>query len=110
MTTPDALFKTIQADLEHALHTFENGGKIDMASLDKKVREFCGMVTALPAAQAKQFEPKMHLIIEELTKVVSKLHGQRDEISEQLDSLNQRQRATNAYGQANILKEPKEED
>jgi hypothetical protein len=107
-TTPDILFKRIWQDLDSSMDALENGGNIDMATLDSKVRSFCDIVTKLPGAEAQLYNDKIADIIAHLTIIVNKLTERKQAVGEQIDGTNQRNRAATAYG-ATMLQNIKSE-
>jgi hypothetical protein len=102
ITDPEILFQDIWNDLETSMSAMENGGNIDMASLDNKVRNFCAIVKTLPAKDAKLYQAKMEQIINYLTELVTKLTKAKDALSVEIDMADQRQRAHMAYGNARL--------
>lgn len=84
--------------LDGAMYNMENGGPIDMASIDKKVRDFCSDIAKLPADEARQYKAKLPDIIEHLNKIVDKLNNQKTAMEKEFDGLSNRHRAHAAYG------------
>jgi glycyl-tRNA synthetase beta subunit len=97
---PEKLYKFIWGELEASMHSLEHGGEVNMAALDKNVRDFCDIVTKLPPLQARQYDEKIHNIVQYLTDIVNRLTERKAEIGEQINLATNRRKAQSAYGVA----------
>ena len=102
MQNPDELLKEINQNLEESIHALDNSGQIDMVSLDSKVRAFCDLIPKLPPVEARACKDNLAVIVRSLNDIVIKMSERKDNIEEEIDTLNQRHRAQNAYGNTNI--------
>jgi hypothetical protein len=99
---PDQIFAEIWNDLDKSMDALENGGEIDMSSLDDKVRAFCQTITTLPPLQALAYKDKLPQIIEYLTNLVNIMTEKREAIRCEIDETSQRKRAHLAYGSSSM--------
>jgi hypothetical protein len=102
---PETLFQDIWSDLDNSMSALENGGNVDMASLDTKVRHFCKIVTGLEPIEAKIYRPKMEQIINHLNTLVDSLMIRKETLNIEIDMVDQRQRAQMAYGNSRLYSE-----
>lgn len=98
----ETLFQEIWNDLNASMSALENGGSIDMASLDNKVRYFCQTVTGLAPEEAKKYQEKMQAIITHLSELVTKLTERKEAVNGEIDMVDQRHRARMAYGNSSL--------
>jgi hypothetical protein len=99
---PETLFLDIWENLNKSIEAIDNGGKLDMISLDNKVRNFCVIVTKLPAPEAKLYSSKIDKITKYLEQIVQQLTAKKDSVKGEIDMVTQRQRAILAYEAANF--------
>ena len=96
----EILLKNIWKDLENSMSALENGGDVDMASLDKKVRHFCEEIKTLSTDEIKSYNNSLSEIISYLNGIVEKLNAKKNAMREEIEITNHRQRAYKAYGNA----------
>ncbi len=82
----------------------ENNTPFQTDGLEDKVKNVCGKVTALPREKAIAFEPELTKMIEFLTDLSTRMQARQITLSHEATSLNQRQKAMNAYKQSDGLK------
>jgi len=97
---PEKLYKFIWGELEASMDALDNGGEVNMANLDRNVRDFCNIVTKLPPQEAKKYDEKIDSIVQYLTNIVNKLTERKIDIGEQINYSNYRKKAQSAYGAA----------
>jgi len=102
-TTPDEMLKEISTIMDANMQSFSNGEDVDMLIFDGKVHSFCTALAKLPKYEAKKYEGKLKKIIEDLQNFIPKIEARRDELEEKINSLNHRNLAYNAYGNALII-------
>ena len=102
-STPDQMLKEILESMDANIRAFENGGDVDMLSFDDKVRKFCAVLSGLPKFEAKKYEGSLKVVIERLSQLIPKIEAKRDELEDKITSLNKRNLAYNAYGNAIVL-------
>lgn len=98
---PEILLQQIWDNLHKAMQALENGNQVDMASIDSQVRSFCEIIIRQQPDEAQKSQVKLNEIISYLNNIVEKLTLQKEQVEEQIISINQRQRAFNAYGNSN---------
>ncbi len=100
---PETLLQAIWDDLKSLTENLENGGNLDMSPLNTKVKDFCDELKTLPPIEAKSYQNKLSEITTNLSELVARMVEKQGAIREQIDSLNQRKRANNAYGSSSML-------
>lgn len=103
MQNPDQLQKEAWDILNTNISALENGGNVDLSVFDSKVKEFCDCLATLPATQAKKYQNTISEFIDKVNSIKNKLESHRDSLEAQINSLNQRNTAYNAYGNAIML-------
>jgi hypothetical protein len=84
-------------------NNFNTGAVVDMQLLDIKVHHFCDIIAHLPAAEAKKYSASLDVIIERLKPLIQKIELHKSELEDKIHSINKRNIAYNAYGNAMIL-------
>jgi hypothetical protein len=101
--TPYEMLLEISNIMDANIRAFDSGNDVDMNIFDEKVRSFCEVLSKLSAHEARQYEDKLKQVIDKLTDFIPKLEAQRDALGEKITSMNKRNVAYNAYGNALIL-------
>ncbi len=99
---PDIMLKSIWDNLHGSMAALDNGGSVDMTTIDIQVRSFCEKITKLPPLQAKSYNEKLTDIIGYLNNIVEKLSQHKNQVEDEITMLNQRHKAHNAYGASNL--------
>jgi hypothetical protein len=98
------LFSEIRTILDNATSALQNGGTLDISQLDNKVHQFCKSINNLPAEKALEYRKQLPEIITYLNSVVNEMTARKNAISDEVDSLDTRQRAQNAYNKTALYK------
>ena len=92
----EKLWQEIQANIAK----IDSGENIDMQKIDEQAKGFCSIVTSLPAEDAKQYQPRLTELIDNLNRVTKKLTEQREFVMGKIDGKDNMRRAQNAYKNA----------
>lgn len=99
----EKLLKEAWDSLNTSMVALENGGNVDLSAFDEKARAFCESLKDLPPEQAKKYENSISEFIVRINFIKDKVEFHRDTLEDQINSLNKRNVAYNAYGNAIIL-------
>lgn len=100
---PDQLFTEAYQKLEQAVQILNSGGNTDLTEVEKTAHKLCDTLSALPPQEAKKYENKLHRLIFNLTTVRDDLVATKAKLESEITSINHRNTAYNAYGNAMFL-------
>lgn len=103
MLQTEQMLQTIENAMNANILSFEKGENVDIKSFDEGVRQFCYVLASLPANEAKKYEANLAHIIARLTEFIPQLEARKNELEDKINSLNKRNKAYNAYGNAMFL-------
>jgi len=102
MSKAEEILSKINQSLDESTKALADGGSIDMTELDSMVREFCGLIPDLPPNEARACTESLGDIVNRLNVIVEQMAVRKDDIEEEIITLNQRKKAGSAYAQATI--------
>ena len=81
----------------------KKGEDVDLSDFDSKARIFCAELAKLPAIEAKKYQTSLAQLINGLNNLTKDIEEEMNSLERKISSMNERNVAHNAYGQALFL-------
>lgn len=104
---PDVLFDAIRDYVAYADAQVEKREEVDLTGLDIAIRALCEGVMELPVGEAKAYNEKLAVLMEEIEAMQQKMVTLQGEIATTMKSLGAQKKAAKAYMSTPGVKEEK---
>ncbi len=101
--TLDSLVSDLEGYIREALDILDSGEYVELNGLDEKVTALCQRITVMPISEARDFRPKLTSITKQLDLLQTIMMEHRDRIEQQLQGLDTKKRATQAYAKSEAM-------
>jgi hypothetical protein len=100
MTQTDTLTRELSgmsAIIAAARGMVNDGKAVNLQPLEAEMRRLCASIEVVPRADARNLEPRLLALIDELDKLFSAITRKRDSLKNELKDISLRDRAVSAY-------------
>ncbi len=87
----------LAAGLRSARRSLAEGAIVDLQPIEQDVHRLCGMIGALPRAEAHSLRPRVMGLLEEINYLGENLRAGLGELTQLLGAASERRRALSAY-------------
>jgi hypothetical protein len=94
----------ISAIIAAARGMVKDGKAVNLQPLEAEMRRLCASIEVVPRADARNLEPRLLAVIDELDKLFSAITNKRDSLKNELQDISLRDRAVTAYSTPLIKK------
>jgi hypothetical protein len=94
----------ISAIIAAARGIVSDGKAVNLQPLEAEMRRLCASIEGIPRNDARNLEPRLLALIDELDRLFNAIAHKRDSLKDEIRDLSLRDRAVNAYTAPNTKK------
>lgn len=101
----DEKLLTICNMIDENVASINSGNLVDMTEVEESVKELCASISELSVDQAKEYLPKLSVLMEHFQEISGKLQSQKELVESDIERLGGSGDAVSAYNNASKLSE-----